>query len=222
MSISRSEGFGHHPVLQGDRHRLHHQRLGRAFFDTARAAGAGFAEDVMHLLGGADDGVGWANLAAAAAADAQLFGDRRRSSDRRRTSPRDRPKAPAWRQWQQPAICRRASSRSAPRCHRQSRVAAPEQPGKPHWPQLEPGIMEISSSTSGLPSTCRNLLATPRMMPSAAPSRVRLRMAAIIGLSPVRIRRHSRAGGSPAEVMDSRLRPAGSPLGVRGNDVVDG
>jgi hypothetical protein len=62
-------------VLHGDRQGLHQQRLGRAAVDAVAAAGAGFANHVVNLLGRADDRIGRADLAATAAADADLFGD---------------------------------------------------------------------------------------------------------------------------------------------------
>src|ERR1035438_9412997 len=63
------------PVLQGDRRGIQRHGLRRAAVDAVAAAGAGLADYIVNLLGGADDGVGGTDLEAAAAAGADLLGN---------------------------------------------------------------------------------------------------------------------------------------------------
>lgn len=152
-------------MLQGDRHRPHDQRLGRTFFDTAleqlvqasrktlcTCLAAPMMASVGHTLLQRQQPMHNSSETMAIFGPSSVIAERSISI---------------------PSLAAIATANDLPPGGQQageaepSAISAPEQPGKPHCPQFDPGIMAISSSTSGLPSTARNLLATPRMMPQA-------------------------------------------------------
>ena len=162
----------------------------------------------MDLFGGADHGVGRADLEATTAANAQVFGDGRqlrsgvdqRSEVQVDAEPGASAEASALPPGGQAATLTEPSAMAR---------AAAGQPAIPHWPQLDPGIIASISSISGSPSTANLRAATPRPMPSAAPSKVRLKMAAIITRSYLKFRPEKPMNAS--DIRLARTKAIGGP-----------